>query len=182
MKTLITVILLSLAYATTYAQAPADSTKWSKFEKDMFGTPAEKREQDAISNKAGHELYRFIGYKWYYVDGLAGWLQMHGYSESDVRQPTKTLTQYIFMPKIHQGKVQPVRMNISIGKNDRTTRVLLTGPFNALAKIFLTYWPTDPQFNDEVALKGSSVAQKMLIDEKITFHNSAGSCSIVVSK
>ncbi|UOE47997.1 hypothetical protein MTO98_26660 [Mucilaginibacter sp. SMC90] len=179
MKKPILVTLFILAGAYCYAQT--DTAKWTKTDAKWYGTPKEKREQQALWDKAGYELYRLIGYKEYYANGIATYLQANGYNMDETRY-IKGGSEFIFAPRISTGGEPKLYLKYWVNADKRITKVKITGHPVGLARLFIQYWPTDIQWTSTAQLHNGVVAKKMLIDETITYNNKTGVPFIEISK
>lgn len=159
----------------------AQDSTFTKAETKLYGSPKEKAEQVALRQKAGYELYRLIGFKEYYANGIASFLQMNGYNLDDTKAAGNQTT-FVFTPRVGMGKPPKLYFKYWVNTDKRITKVQLSGYPDALAKLFVFYWPTDAQWANVAQLKKGTVAKKMLIDEAITYNSKGGAPFIEVSK
>lgn len=164
MKRILLPILLFIASAT-YAQK-----QWTATDEKVYGTQQEYNDQEAISKKVSHgNLYRLIGFKQYYANGLSLWLQERGYTSSEA--PERPGHEVYIFKKNYVGSVKPENIVMTLGlNNDRISSAKIDGSFADLAQLFLYYWPTSPDFADAAKLKPGVLAQKQLVNETITFN------------
>jgi hypothetical protein len=161
--------------------ANAQDTTFTKNDAIMYGTLKEKTDQNALWNKAGYELYRLIGFKEFYANGIASYLQMNGYNMDDTRD-IKGGSLFVFSQRIGMGQPPKIYLKYMVNKQKRITAVRITGYPYGLASLFVRYWPTDIQWPSTANLKRGIVATKMLIDEKITYNYAGVTPFIEISK
>ena len=165
MKLKLTTLLLFTALATF-----AQDTAWTKGKAAVFGTQKEKHDQDALFQRDGYEIYRLIGYKEYYANGISSYLQTHGYSLHDTRKVAGVGTEFVFDQQISMGHDPQIYFKYWVNADKRITKVRITGYPYGLASLFVNYWPTDIQWTSTAQLRHGVIAKKMLIDERITFN------------
>jgi hypothetical protein len=173
--------LVSLLLFSAFIAFGQDTAAFTKNDAIMYGTASEKRDQDALWNKAGYELYRLIGYKEYYANGIASYLQTNGYNMDDTRD-IKGGSIFVFSQRVGMGTPPKIYLKYWVNRQKRITAVRITGYPYGLASLFVSYWPTDIQWPATAALKRGVVATKMLIDEKITFNYAGATPFIEISK
>jgi hypothetical protein len=150
---------------------------WTKTDSEWYGTPKEKAEQEGISNKVGYELYRLIGFKEYYANGLASYLQENGYNMDDAKD-IKGGSIFVFSQRVGTGSAPKLYIKYMVNSQKRITSMRITGYPMGLASLFVSYWPTDIQWSSVETLKKGVIATKMLINESITY-NSAGAAPFI---
>lgn len=174
-------IILSICLLITCYAAFSQDTTWTKTDAKLYGTPKEKSEQNALWNKAGYELYRLIGFKEYYANGLATYLQNNGYNMDETKD-IKGGSLFVFSPRIGTGTPPKLYFKYWVNADKRITKVVITGYPYGLASLFVSYWPTDVQWASTESLKKGVIASKMLVDETITYNNKGAAPFIEISK
>jgi len=169
MKKLFTLLLITYGFAT-YAQ----DTTFTKAEATLYGTKAEKVHQEAISRQSQNRfLSRFIGFKMYYVDNIATYLQTNmEYASADGSNPKGYFIEVLSKKGIYIGKIKPPKivLKFAIDKDERIKSGVISGRFADLARLFIYYWPMSAEWTSEVQLKPGVAAQKHCFGDLITFN------------
>lgn len=180
MKNLITVVLLLCGFAG-YSQ---DTTRLNK--DTEYGTLAERVHQESIERQShGHYLCRLIGFKGYYLNKIATYLQVYkDFTLNDTPDKQGYFVYDFSKNMIYMGKVKPPKMilTFAVDKSERIKSGVINGRFNDLADLFINYWPMDAEWNSEMQLKRGVVAQKHSFGDLITFNWSGITPYIKVTK
>lgn len=177
-------VLLFVCLAVSSA-AFAQTDKFAKENFKLYGTPAERAHQEAIEKQSGSRyLTRLIGFKQYYLNELSTYIQQSGYTDQDA--PFKPGMYILKFSKngAYMGNTKPPKLTLtfSVDADERIKQGTITGSFNALAGLFINYWPMDAEWDTEVKLKPGVVAQKHSFGDLITFNWSGATPFIKVTK
>jgi len=177
-KIVITLFLLPTFFA--YSQ----DTIWTKSNTKIYGSKAEKQQQDMIANvSANHFLCRFIGFKQFYDQGISEFLQSNGYSFSDAINKPGTNVYILTRNGVYVG-IKPAKVYITFyhDNSERITSGNVKGPLSTLAAIFLYYWPQDAIWRSSDQLKPGVSAIKHCYGDLISFKWVNNQPIILISK
>jgi hypothetical protein len=167
--------------STAFAQAD----KFAKENFKLYGSPVERAHQETIEKQSSRRyLTRLIGFKQYYLNELSAYIQQSGYTDQDA--PFKPGMYILKFTKngAYMGNAKPPKLTLtfSVDGDERIKQGTITGNFDALAMLFIRYWPMDAEWNTEVKLKPGVVAQKHSFGDLITFNWSGATPFIKVTK
>jgi len=178
MKRIATFFLLCLALASK-AQ---DTSKWTNDKLALFGTKAEVVHEQNIRNQSdSHYLFRLIGFKQFYANGLSAFIQ----SDMDFTVlDTKASNVYLFEKNgvFIGNKPSKIKAVFALDNDGRIVSVKITALFGDLAKLFLTYWPQSADYAVVTQLKPGTAAVKHCYGDLISFKWVNGLPVIYVTK
>ena len=151
--------------------AQAQDTTWTKSDTKTYGSKAEKLHEDMIrSGSDNHFLYRFIGFKQFYDQGISDFLQSYQFTFTDAINKPGFNTYILTKNGVYLG-TGPVKIYITFyhDKEERITSGNVKGPLLTLAAIFLNYWPQDAIWRSTDQLKPGVVAIKHCYGDLISF-------------
>lgn len=178
-KLLITLLAFSLSLTVK-----AQDTTWTKSDTKIYGSKAEKQQQEMISHTSdNHFLCRYIGFKQFYDQGISEFLQSNGYTFEDALNNPGVNTYILTKNGVYLGtKPGKVRITFFHDKDERITTGSVKGPLSTLAAIFLYYWPQDVTWRSAEQLKPGVVALKHSYGDLISFKWVSGQPVITITK
>jgi hypothetical protein len=176
--------LLIAALLLIQIGAFAQDTSWTKSMSKIYGSKVEKHQQDEIAAQSeSRMLCRFIGFKSFYEQGISDYLQSHEYTMDNAFQHGATVTYKLTKNGVYIGTKAPkVYITFTHSSADRILSGRLTGPFNTLAFLFLSYWPQDALFATEDQLKPGTTAVKHCYGDLISFKWNGATPYITITK
>ena len=156
-------LFLSLTFCALLVKAQ-DNNAWNSFNGKIYGTELEYKKQINLREKAGYELYQLLGYKSYFTNGPASYLQQ---TKGFTLKESETENCIIYTLTNKADKSAKFVLKFWTDDEDRITKAKFYGNKQQLAELFANYWPSE---KETVA---GSITEKQFLTEKIVFNYSS---------